>query len=285
MSFFMNPFNADFIAPWVLGDRQYNQDFKCPRNAGRGEEWAVSYGTAPFNLSGNDSDGNAKNVLNISFAVNDFKNWADLAITISGASMSAITAAEAVSSLNSNAVFADFFTASLNQTRTAVQIQQKLPCVKMRFYIKKGQAETVMLFNKFIGVAELPTYFARHTVANRFTYTDSQNAIIALDTGLNVDSAIINNAVDFRGNSLNYSSGTVQADWQLLRGKVGIFAFKKLTIDGSGRITRIIEYPAGALAGDLGRKTDYTYTSTNTNPDQVTEQPYTLTNSDLVTPP
>jgi hypothetical protein len=80
----------------------------------------------------------------------------------------------------------------------------------------------------------------------------------------------------------NYSA--MKEDWELLRGRVEIFNFKKITVDGSDRITEVIEYPAGALAGDLARKTAYVYTGANTSPDQITQIPYTLTSGDLVTP-
>jgi hypothetical protein len=286
MSFFQNPFTQDFLAPWLLSDRKYNPDFKCPRNAGRGDEMVVAFGQAPFNLSGNDSDAHSKAVLTISFALNDTKNWADLAITISGSSLSAITNLEVVSSLNANAVFSNYFTAKV-RTDGKVQITQSKPVTSMRFYIKNGRAESVLLFNKLAGVAEMPTYFARHTIANRFNYSDSQNALILLDaSGSNVDGAVIDNAVDNKGISLGLSHSTVQEDWRLIHGRSGLFMFQKNTVDTHNRITQTIEYPAGAIAGDLALKINYVFTGvTNTVPDQVTQIPYTLTAGDLVTPP
>jgi hypothetical protein len=285
MSFFQNPLPQDFYAPWLLSDRQYNPDFKCPRNAGRGDEFVVSYGTPTFNLSGNDSDGNSKAVLTISFALNDYRNWADLQVTISASSLAATTPQEVVTSLLANAVFTDFFTVALDQSNQSIQIRQKRPNTSMRFYIKNGRAESVLKFNKLAGVAEMPTYFTRHTIANRFTYTDCQNALILLDpVGSNEDAAVINNAVDEKGVSKGFSSGTVQLDYQLLRGKSGYFVSQKHTVDGSNRITTTIEYPTGAQAGDLAKKITYSYTSSNTNPDKKVEVPYTLTGSDLVTP-
>ena len=284
MSFFQNPFTQDFIAPWLLSDRQYNPDFKCPRNAGRGDEMVVSFGEAPFNLSGNDGDGNSKAVLTISFALNDTKNWADLAVTITGSSLSAITLQEVVTSLQANAVFDDYFTARV-RTDNKIEIKQNKPVTSMKFFIKNGRAESVLLFNKLAGVSEMPTFFQRHTIANRFTYTDSQNALILLNaSGSVVDANVIDNAVDNKGVSLGFSHSTVQADWQLIKGKSGIFNFQKITVDGSNRITQIIEYSAGSVAGDLARKVNYTYSGANTNPSQITEIPYTLTSGDLVTP-
>jgi len=284
MSYIQNPFAQDFIAPWLLGDRKYSPDFKCPRNAGRGDEMVIAFGAAPFALNGNDGDGNSKAVLTISFALNDTKNWADLAVTITGTSLAAITAAEVVSSLTANATFTSFFTSRV-RTDGKVEIAQKKPITSMKFFIKNGRAETVLLFNKLAGVSEMPTFFEKHSIANRFAYPESQNALIVLNPGGSVvDTAVINNAVDEKGVSRGFSAGTVQADWQLLNGRSGIFNFKKITVDGSDRITQIIEYAAGSVAGDLSMKTAYAYTGVNKNPDKITEIPYTLTAGDLVTP-
>lgn len=82
-----------------------------------------------------------------------------------------------------------------------------------------------------------------------------------------------------------FTPANLLEDWELLAGRSVLFNFRKNVIDGSNRITQIIEYQAGARAGDLAMKTQYTYTGANTNPDQVTEVPYVLLSGDLVTPP
>jgi hypothetical protein len=266
MSYFQNPFTQDFIAPWLLSDRQYNPDFKCPRNAGRGDEMVVAFGSAPYNLSGNDGDSNSKAVLTISFALNDTKNWADLSVTIAGSSLAAITNAEVISSLIGNSVFNDFFTTRI-RTDDKIEIKQKKPITSMKFFIKNGRAESVLKFNKLAGVSEMPSFFAKHSIANRFVYADSQNALIALNPSGSVeDAAVIDSAVDEKSISKGFSSGTVQEDWQLIKGRSGMFEFKKITVDGSDRITQIIEYSAGSVVGDLAKKTAYAYTGANKNP-------------------
>jgi hypothetical protein len=290
MPFYLNPFSSDFTGAWVLSDRKYSIDFKVPRNSGRGDEYVVSYaGPGPFDLNGNDRDGNSKDVLVVVFALNDPKNWTEHSVTISATDLSAVTATEVVSSLNTDPLFSDFFTASLKDDQGngvfRVVIRQKKPIQQFRFYIKPGRAEETLKFNKFVGVSEIPSFFARHTIANRFTYADSQNMLIELVPGSSdVDADVITNAVDAYGVSKGYDSGTVQADWQLLRGRAGLFNFQKITVDGSDRITQIIEYPAGAVAGDMARLIGYTYTGGNTKPDTITEIPYTLQTGDLVTP-
>jgi len=76
----------------------------------------------------------------------------------------------------------------------------------------------------------------------------------------------------------------IHADYQILRGRSGLFMFKKQTVDSSSRVTAIIEYPAGALVGDLAKKTTMSYTNSQTSPDKICEVPYTLTSNDFVTP-
>lgn len=86
-------------------------------------------------------------------------------------------------------------------------------------------------------------------------------------------------------NAAGFVAADVKTDWELFRGRSGIFNFKKQTVDGSNRITQIIEYPAGALAGDFAKITLYTYSGANTSPSTITEIPYTLLSGDIVTPP
>jgi len=130
-------------------------------------------------------------------------------------------------------------------------------------------------FNKYAGVAELPNYFQKHTIENRNNYPDSIGTLIKLDEGDEVDQTIIEDA----GFSL-----TPKEDYELLKGRSGLFMFQNITVDGSDRITQVIEYPAGAVAGDFARKIRYSYTSANINPNKVTETPYVLEDADLVVP-
>ena len=282
MSFFQNVFTYDFEGNWVLGDRQHIPKFVVRRNAGRGDEMVVAWNQGPYDLSGNDADGtNTCDTLEIVFALHDFKNWATLSVDIaSGADdTSAVTPSEVVTALNANTLFAERFTASLGgwtedtSGTKRVMIRQRKPATEMRFYINNGRAEEKIQFNGRAGVAELPTYFGRHTIANRFTYDDCQNHLIALDTTSSVEQNIMINAVDFKGNSMGYDGTTVQEDWQLLEGRSGLFDFT--SNDGSGTV---IVYPAGAQEGDLAKK----IISDSGNTFVI---PYTLTSGDLITPP
>jgi hypothetical protein len=293
MSFFQNPFLDEFRGNWLLGDRQHIPTFVLPGNAGRGKEIVYSWAKDPYDMSGNDADGNPANILKINYCLHNFKNWGTMSVNVStgASSAAAVTAKEVVAALNANTLFAERFTADYgeynNSTQRTVRIRSKRPCTEFQFYIGNGQAEEKMKFNARAGVAELPTYFARHTIANRFTYTDSEGKIIQLAPGTATEAAIINTAVDARGNSLGYSSSTVQADYQLLAGRAGIFTFQKgpsgNAVDAT-KTTTTITYPAGAKAGDLAEKVVTQY-DTSSVVVAIFHMPYTLTGSDLVTPP
>ena len=297
MSYFQNVFVEDFIsAIGPAGDRQYNQNYKCPGNPGRAHDLVVTWGQNPFNLSGNDSDGVSKANLTFMIAVDapNFKEWSSFSVDVrtGASSASAVTPEEIITLLNANATFAGWFTASLQEikgqnseiTRKGVLVRQNQRHERMKFFVVNGAAEEILKFNGRATVRELPTWFERHTFANRITYADSLGMLIKLNPVLNVDAGVINTAVDRNGTSLGYSSSTVQADWQLLKGSSDNFMFSNNTVDGSNRVTQTILYPAGAVAGDLAKKTIYAYTAANTVPTKVTEQPYVLTGGDLITP-
>jgi hypothetical protein len=109
--------------------------------------------------------------------------------------------------------------------------------------------------------------------------------LIALAPGTATEAALINNAVDAKGNSLGYSSSTVHTDWELLAGRSGLFQFTKGPSTGSvSTTTTTIIYPAGASTGDLAKKIVTQYDASSVVVKQY-EMPYTLTSGDLITPP
>ncbi len=291
MSFFQNVFTSDFEGNWVLGDRQHIPKFVVRRNFGRGDESVSAWIEGPYNFSGNDADGNSCATIEIVYALLNPRNWATLSVsTVTGAAnTAAVTPEELAASLNANTTFAERFVAQLGVFPSGsrrVEIRQKKPVTEFRFYIKNGLGEEKIGFNARAGVAELPTYFARHTMANRFTFEDCQNCLILLNpAGSTVDLNLINAAVDQRGVSLGYSGSTVKGDWQLLEGKSGLFEFQKGP--GAAPINdtdTVILYPAGAQVGDLAQKI---VTQKNNGGEIVAKFtiPYTLEASDLVTPP
>lgn len=275
--FFQNPIDEEFRGNLVLGDRQFIPTWVMRSNKNK-SEYQIAYNNGPYDLS-------AGGLLTINYAWDqDFKNWSALAVNVAGAAPAATTAAEVVAKLNANVTFAELFQAQLQTPNNSVPgvtrvmiVPNPARYVKMiRVYVSNGGAERQMRFNKYAAVAELPSYMERHTIGNRFNFPDSQNMLVLLDETDPTDQAIILDA--------GLNPAVMLADYQLFAGRSQIFNFQKITVDGSDRITDIIEYPAGAKAGDLARTIHYVYTGANKNPSEVTEIPYTLVSGDLIVP-
>jgi hypothetical protein len=274
MSFFMNPFTADFKGNWVLGDRQFSLTFSCPGNKGRSDDAVQSWQHGPYDMSGADVSGNSRDVLLLSYSLDnaEFRTWVMIPVncTTGAANIAAVTAAEVVSALNTDPNFKAYFTAFLSNGR--VVVKQNLETGRMKFFVAPGRAEEALRFNARAGVAELPTYFDRHTVGRRHEFLDGVGMLVYLDPAVLTHRAMITGAVDGRGNSLGYDYTVVQPDWQLLKGRSGLFQFTKVAGGTS------IVYPAGARAGDLAMMIVE-------DGGNRFEMPYTLTDDDLVLPP
>lgn len=308
MSFYQNVFNADFRGNWVLADRQQALTFICPQNAGRGDQVVVVWEDGPYDLSGVDGDGNATSdlILGYSIGPTPFTHWTALTIdiTATAVSTSAVTPVEIAIDLNANSTFSTYFTAKLEkfgdvQVPNRVTITSKLDSNRLEFFVFNGRAESVLRFNARAGVSELPSYFDRHTISdapgtfssNILDFGDSNYLLILLDPDAAggasvVDTAIIDAAVNPKGISLDLDSSTVQEDWRLLRGRSGLFTFQNICLDGDGNIAQIIEFHAGAVAGDMARKICYfrDAAGAGSNPIQITEEPHVLIDADLIEP-
>lgn len=296
MPYFQNVFAYDFEGALVLDDRTYAPTFKCPLNAGRGVDLVTAWNNPPYNLSINDANGNPRSTLYVAFAIDPlFQNWATISVDLlTGgyvANSAAAKAEEIQAALMADPVFPSWFNVSVGPGFkggvSRLLIKQNQPADKMRFYVVSGGAEEAISFNARAGIAQLPAYFVRHTIANRFTYPDSQGMLIQLapvtSPSNNIDANLVINAVNAKGVSLDYSAATsdVLADWQLLRGRAVSFGFTAYAYDGSSRLSSTIQYPAGALVGDLAKKTEYFYTGAATVPTHVAVVPYVLASGDL----
>lgn len=276
--YFQNVFTSDYIGVLVLGDRQYNLNFRCPRNSGRGDEAVWSWNSSPFNLSGVDESGDNANVLNIYFSTSDsgYLAWSLISVTLNTgiANASAATAHEIVAVLNDNAEFNSWFRAVEDNGK--IKISQKKPVLNVRFFVENGQAESVFSFNQRAGIAELPEYFARHVIGSEFS--DSVQILKVLDTSNDVHYALIEAA--------GFDPDAPKADWELLEGKSGLFQFTNVSITDieDGSIKTEIIYHAGAVVGDFCKKV-----ITELDADDVIlrkfELPYVLTEDDLISPP
>lgn len=275
MSFFQNPFSEEFRASIPLGDRQYNLSFVVPSNRNQPNAM-IAWNLEPYDLSTYPN-------FTINFAIDnsEFKNYAAITVDVSGTSAATTSANEIAEALNDDQNFASWFTAMVVESnkgsgvyRVGIKANTSKP---MRVYITNAGAEQILRFNKYAGVAELPSYFARHTIDNRFTFSDSLAALVLLDeSDITVDQPIITDA--------GFIVADMKEDWELLRGRVGIFDFQKLAYDGSNRISTIIFYPAGAGVGDLAKKTFYQYDGSSDRVTQIAEIPYVLESGDLITP-
>lgn len=274
MPIFQNVFNTDFTGGLILGTNRPILNFNVTGHKNSMHSM-VSYSAAPYDL-----DPNNTLTINISFDGQHFDTKM-IDVSASAANVNAATATEVVTELNANTWFSNYFIAAVvNTNYVSIQTTKQAIDNRLKVYISNLSAEFSLNFNRLAGVAELPTYFARHTIANSLTYTDSVATLIQLDPSDSDELAIIRNGL----NNQAWTSSDLQDDYELFKGRSGMFNFQKITVDGSDRITQIIEYPAGAISGDLAKKIIYGYTGANTNPSQTTEEPYTLTGSDLVVP-
>jgi hypothetical protein len=270
--FFQNLFDQEFRGTLIGADRQYSLNFNIGANINRSDQM-IAWNPEPYDMS-------THNTLTINYAM-DFSspNFASLSINVAGATAAATRAYEVVNTLNANAVFAALFAASLSKVdgKETVFIRSIRPKTTIRAYISNTSAERVLRFNLKAPVGEIPTYFDRHTIANAASYPDlGTGLLIKLDTAVAADQEVITYG------GFNYASP--KADWQLLLGRSDAFHFEKYAHDGSGRITSVIRYPAGAKAGDMAKKITYAYSGANTYADQQAEIPYILTSGDLITP-
>jgi hypothetical protein len=274
MAFFQNVFDQEFQGNLLLADRKLTPVFKVGPNKNL-QTKQLAWNAGPYDLSGRTN-------LEFNFAWDsEFRHWASLSIDVSGATESATTPAEVAAALNSDPTFSSTFRAEVTHlpdgdsviiSKVASKRQQ------VKFYFGNSGAESAIGFNKMAPVAELPEYFERHAIENASNFEDSVGMLVRLDESDPVDQAVIENA--------GFDPSSMKADWELLQGRSsGLFTFQKLTVDGSDRITQIIEYPAGAKVGDFARKINYVYAGGNANPTQVTEVPHVLRIGDLVSPP
>ena len=307
MSYYLNPFFADYIGNMVLADRKQVIEFKCPGNFGRGEDFVIVWNEGPYNVA------SPNNHLGIQVAIdNDFRNWVELVFDLSLGTYAngntAATANEIAAYLTSCSQFSGYFMAISGTAPLfadgghRLKIKQRFPVNRMKFYVETFGAEQALRFNARAGVGQGMTYFARHTVANLPNFTDGMGTLVLLNpnqtdnqydplyltnTNYTADQLVITNAADAKGNLLGFDYTQVLPDWQLLKGQSGAFNCQIITTDHSNgdRISQIVEFQTGAKAGDLARKIEYYYASSNSgsNPNGVYELPYVLTSDDLAT--
>lgn len=268
MPYYQNVFDSDFVGALLLSDRQYNMSFKVKPNKNT-STLMRAFGSAPYNTVGNTS-------LTFNVSIDSGARWGAFTVTIT--SGAAVSAAQIVADLNADTNFTNYFSATLDafslDQKGLITIRATYRREIFKAYISNSSAETILKFNRYAGISQLPSYFDRHLISNIGTYVDCQGMLVKLVQPTH-DTLITEAGL----------STTAKADYELFAGRSGLFTFYKQTVDSSSRITVKIEYPAGAIAGDLAKKTTYSYTGAQTAPDVIAEVPYVLLTADLITPP
>jgi hypothetical protein len=182
MSFFQNLFD-EYQGCWTLGDyKKYSLTFKVPGNKNRPESF-ICWNSEPYDLS-------SLNSLTFNFAIDsEFKNFASMSINVAGATPSATKASEIRDILNANANFSSWFVAGIMaddklSSVNRVYIRQKRPATNFRFYVSNSGAERKLKFNKYGGIADIPSFFDKDTIANRFETEEANNKLIRLSRSI-----------------------------------------------------------------------------------------------------
>jgi len=273
MSFFMNVYDFEFRGSLLSADRQYQQTFKIKANTNR-PDYILSGNAEPYDFS---SEANLK--LSFCYDVNQV-NYAEVTVNIAGSDAGNTSAADVVTALNQDDMFSTFFLAKVFKTNNVgvtgnkVLITSKKAKPNFKAYVVNSGAESVIQFNKFAPIEELPSYFERYDIAQRFNYADlGSERLLLLDTGNSIEADYITAA------GLNPSSPT--PDWQLLRGCNDQYMFTKRVFT-SGVLVTEIKYPAGASIGDAALKTTYQYDGVDVV--GICQIPYVIASGDLITP-
>lgn len=171
MTFFQNLFN-DYEASWPSGDEKgyslnaQRQNYKIRGNQNSPEVY-IAWNEGPYDLS---SDGD----LTINYALTrDLKQYYTIVVDVTGSTAASTTVFEVKDNLNSDTSFSQWFTADFVSSKPdpstqKIAIVPKQPQTSFHFYISNSGAENALRFNKMAGVADIPSYFDRDTIENRY---------------------------------------------------------------------------------------------------------------------
>ena len=194
MSFYQNVFGTEYNGYYIISDlKGYTLTFKVPANKNIGE-YFICWNTGPFDLTGKTSL-----TFNISQDLN-FKNWSSFTVNLGA--ITVVTASQIIDILNADATFANYFTASLYKTNQ-VGIRQKKPVTQFKSFISNTSAETVLRFNRFAGIADIPSYFDKDTIENTLDTPESNGLLIRLGKSITANTAANPSVVTCAGHGLN----------------------------------------------------------------------------------
>jgi hypothetical protein len=186
MAFYQNLFN-EYLGNYVVGDsRAFTLTFKVPQNRNHGE-FFICWNAGNYDLSSNSD-------LTFNYAFDsEFKSWSSFTVDISGNDPNQTTVYEIVSILNQDSTFSQFYTASIYKN-SQVGIRQNKPASTFRTYISNTSAEIALRFNKFAGIGDLPTYFEKDTIENRYLIPTANNHLIRI--GRNIEHISVDDSAE-----------------------------------------------------------------------------------------
>ena len=276
MAFFQNPFEFTFNGSLFGLGPLYTISYGIGANRNK-SNYITAYNLEPYDLSVESSL-----VFNIAIDP-DVLHFGSFTVTITGLDPNAITAAEVVTSLNSNTNFSQYFTArtikfTASDTKSTVSIIAK-DRMFFRCYISNTSACFPLAINKYAPVKELPDLFQQYAVKNIFNYLDyGSQRIIYLDPSDPDDALVITNA--------GFDPNNPTPDWKLLASASHVYTFTKTVYNSEAPEASIyykLVYHAGAVAGQMCKKIIYEYDESE-NVIGVCEIPYILTSDDLIYP-
>ena len=273
MAFFQNPFDFTFNGSLFGIGPQYTISYNLEANRNK-SNYIAAYELEPYDLSGG-----ADLIFNVAVDP-DMLYFRSFTVTLNGVSINAVTAAEIVTSLNSNSDFAEYFTAkaiklNVGDTKNTLLIVAKNRSF-FRCYISNTQACFPLGINKHAPVKELPDLFQQYSVQNIYNYLNlGSQRILYLDPANPDDAQVITNA--------GFDPLNPTPDWKLLAGSSPLYTFTKTVYVAGSQIDYQIVYHAGSVAGQMCKKIIYQYDGSS-NVIGLLEIPYILQSGDLITP-
>lgn len=273
MAFFQNPFEFTFNGSLFGIGPQYTISYDIGANRNK-SNYIAAYNLEPYDLSGGAD-------LTFNVAIDpEMLHFHSFTVTLSGTTISAVTAAEVVSSLNSNSNFSEYFTARTIKLNAGDTKYTVLIVAKNRTFFKCYVSNTSACFplaiNKHAPVKELPDLFQQYSIQNIYNYLNlGSQRILYLDPSNPDDAEVITNA--------GFDPLNPTPDWKLLAGSSPLYTFTKTVYVSGSQIDYQLVYHAGSVAGQMCKKIVYQYDGSS-NVIGLLEIPYILQSGDLITP-
>jgi len=272
MAFFQNPFEFTFNGSLFGIGPQYTISYNIGANR-NSPSYIAAYNLEPYDLS----EG-ADLVFNVATDP-EMLHFHPFAVTLTGSTIAAVTAAEIVSVLNANSQFAEFFSARYIKFNSSDAKNTVLIVAKNRTffkcYISNKDACFPLAINKYAPVKELPDLFQQYSIQNIYSYLNlGTQRILYLDPLDEDDAKVITNA--------GFDPLSQTPDWKLLASASPFYTFTKTVYSSGSIVDYKLAYNAGSKVGQMCKKTVYQYAGANIT--GVLEIPYILQESDLIEP-